>query len=71
VTLLRMIFGKRLKALRLERQTTQDELAQRTGLSTSFISSLERGINAPSFESLETLAQALGVRVRDFFDLAD
>jgi transcriptional regulator with XRE-family HTH domain len=65
---LRSQFANRLKALRIEKQLTQEELAEITNLSTSFISSMERGINAPSFETLEGIAKALGVPVRDLFD---
>jgi transcriptional regulator with XRE-family HTH domain len=66
---LRSQFARRLKTLRNEKQLTQEELAKITGLSTSFISSLERGINAPSFETLERIAKALGVSVRALFDV--
>lgn len=68
MTRLRSQFAKRLKALRIEKQLTQEELAKMTGLSTSFISSLERGIDAPSFATLESIAEALDVSVRDLFD---
>ena len=65
---LRRQFAKRLKTLRIEKQLTQEELAKRTNLSTSFISNLERGVNAPSFETLESIAEALGVSVKDLVD---
>jgi transcriptional regulator with XRE-family HTH domain len=68
MTQLRSQFANRLKALRIEKQLTQEELAEITNLSTSFISSMERGINAPSFETLESLAKALDVPVRGLFD---
>lgn len=68
MTQLRSQFAKRLKTLRIEKQLTQGELAEITGLSTSFISSMERGINAASFETLESLAKALDVPVKDLFD---
>jgi transcriptional regulator with XRE-family HTH domain len=61
-------FARRLKAIRIKRQLTQEELAQKTGLSTSFISSLERGIDAPSFKSLESIAQVLNVPVKELFN---
>jgi len=68
MTQLRTQFAERLKTLRIEKQLTQEQLAKLTGLSTSFISSMERGINAPSFETLESLAKALDVPVKDLFD---
>jgi transcriptional regulator with XRE-family HTH domain len=68
MTQLRHCFAQRLRALRMARQLTQEDLAQRTGLSVNFISAMERGINAPSFETLETLAKALEIPVKDLFD---
>lgn len=68
---LRVQFGRRLRELRIERGMTQEDLAKVTGFSTAFISQMERGINAPSFESLESLARALDVPVKDLFDFKD
>jgi transcriptional regulator with XRE-family HTH domain len=65
---LRVQFGQRLRALRIERGMTQEDLAKVTGFSTAFISQMERGINAPSFESLEMLAKALDKDVMELFD---
>lgn len=64
---LRQQFAKRLKALREERSMTQEDLAKASGLSISFIRAVEQGVNAPSFESIEDLAQALAVEVRELF----
>jgi len=68
MTGLRDKFASRLKALRLEKQLTQEELAKRVGRSASFMSNLERGVNAASFETLERIAEALDVPVKDLFD---
>ena len=65
---LRRGFARRLKALRIERSLTQQELAQRSSLSTSFVSNMERGLNGPSFQSLQRIADALDVPVRELFD---
>jgi transcriptional regulator with XRE-family HTH domain len=61
-------FALHLQKLRRMRNLTQVELAQKTGLSASFISSLERGVDAPSFDSLEAIAFALDVPVRELFN---
>jgi transcriptional regulator with XRE-family HTH domain len=68
---LRVQFGRRLKALRIEREMTQEDLANAADVSTVFISSIERGKYAPSFDNLQKLAKALGVSVKDLFDFAD
>ena len=65
---LRQRFGKRLQVLRKEAGLSQEKLAERADISVDFLSLLERGVNAPSFETLEKLAKALGVEVRGLFD---
>jgi transcriptional regulator with XRE-family HTH domain len=65
---LRKKFGKRLQTLRRQAGLTQEQLAGATGISVDFISLVERGINAPSFDNLEKLAKALGVPYRELFD---
>ncbi len=64
---LRKKFGKRLRQLRKEAGFTQEQLADKADISVDFLSLVERGINAPSFESLDKLAKALGVPVRELF----
>ncbi len=68
---LRQQFAQRLKRLRQQRGMTQEELAAASGLSVNFIRAVEQAVNAPSFESLEVLAEALGVEVRDLFDFGE
>lgn len=46
---------------------SQDELAARADRSVEMITRLERGRVAPSFDTLEALARAFGVPVRDLF----
>jgi len=49
---------------------TQEEFAELLNISVDFLSLLERGLNAPSFESIEVFSMTLGIPVRDFFDFA-
>jgi len=65
---LRKQFGKRLQSLRRQSGLTQEQLAEATNISVDFLSLVERGINAPSFENLEKLSKALDVQVRELFD---
>ena len=64
---LRVQFGRHLRRLRLARDMTQEQLAEAASVSVDFLSLVERGINAPSFETLERLARALKVRVAELF----
>jgi transcriptional regulator with XRE-family HTH domain len=68
---LRLQFGRRLRQLRRQKDMTQEQLAEAVGVSVEFLSNLERGINAPSFETLEKLAQALSVPVMELFRFSD
>ena len=65
---LRRLFGIRLKAIRLERKLTQEQFAELVGISVDFLSLIERGVNAPSFEVLEQMAGKLRLPVRELFD---
>jgi transcriptional regulator with XRE-family HTH domain len=65
---LRRQFGIRLKAIRLERKLTQEQFAELVGISVDFLSLIERGVNAPSFEVLEQMAGKLRLPVRELFD---
>jgi transcriptional regulator with XRE-family HTH domain len=65
---LRKEFGKRLQYFRRHAGLTQEQLAEQAEISVDFLSLVERGINAPSFDSLEKLAKALGISVRELFE---
>ncbi len=49
---------------------TQEQFAELLDISIDFLSLLERGLNAPSFESLESFSIILGIPVREFFDFS-
>lgn len=68
MTSLRFDFGRRLRELRKQAGLSQEELAERAQISVDFVSLIERGINAPSFETLARLSNSLGVPPRDLFD---
>ena len=53
--------GKKLKFFRNEKDLTQQELAKKSGLSTSLISKIERGAVKPSLRTLVKLSKSLGI----------
>lgn len=61
-------FGSRLKELRRERDITQEQLSDKTGLTIESISNIERGIFAPKFDNLEKISKALKVHVKELFE---
>jgi transcriptional regulator with XRE-family HTH domain len=64
------IFGSRIRSLRKAKGLTQESLAERAGISVDFVSLIERGINAPSFEVLWRLANALELSLSEVFDFS-
>lgn len=68
-SVLREKFGHRVRFLRGESSLTQEQLAERAGISVDFLSLIERGNNSPSFDNLDDLANALGVTVAQLFEL--
>jgi transcriptional regulator with XRE-family HTH domain len=64
---LRTRFGHRLTQIRKQHGFTQDKLAEATNVSVDFISLIEMGQRAPSFDTLERLADALDLIIADLF----
>ena len=62
--------GERLRSLRSARKLSLRHLAERSGLTASFISQVERGRASPSIASLSRLASVLEVPVGHFFEPA-
>jgi transcriptional regulator with XRE-family HTH domain len=67
VATLRKKFGQRLREIRLSRRMSQERFAELLNISVDFLSLIERGRNAPSFETLERMARRLRVPVEDLF----
>ena len=59
--------GEKLKELRIQRNLTQEELADRCELSKGFISQVERDLASPSIDTLTDLLECLGSSLREFF----
>ena len=56
-----MNMGEKLRTLRLNRNLTQKQIADRIGLAISAISSYESGMRYPSYETLIKLARIFHV----------
>lgn len=53
--------GKNIRRFRTEKKLRQEDLAERSGLSTNYIGMVERGEKIPSLESFISIVNALGV----------
>ena len=57
--------ASKLKHIRQERKLTQEQLAERAGLTREYIARLETGRYDPTLSTIEKLAKALRVKVND------
>jgi len=68
---MKLVIGDKIKRLRLTSDLTQEELANRAGLSKGFISQLENDQTSIQIDSLSDLLEALGVSLSEFFSDVD
>jgi len=64
---IKKLLGKRIKELRKSKNFTQDELAEKIGIGTPNISYFETGRFSPAIETMEKMAEALGVEMYELF----
>jgi transcriptional regulator with XRE-family HTH domain len=57
--------GQRIRAIRASRGLSQEQLAERAGVSYKFIGDVERGQGNPTVTWLDAVARGLGVSVKD------
>lgn len=58
---LRQIFATNLRRIRIERELTQEKLADLAGIDRTYVSALERQVYSVSLDTIEKLAQVLDV----------
>ena len=59
--------GKRLSDLRKRKNMTLDELSEKSGVSKSILSQIERDLSNPTVITISRIASALGENLSDFF----
>jgi transcriptional regulator with XRE-family HTH domain len=67
VATLRQKFGTHLREIRIARRMTQERFAEAVDISVDFLSLVERGRSAPSFETLEKISRRLRLPVAELF----
>lgn len=60
-------FGKEIKKLRIDKDVSQEEIAFRADLHVTLLSRIENGKANTTLETIYKLAEALDVKVGDFF----
>lgn len=64
------LLGARIKELRKTRGMSQEELSEKVNIDPKHLSRIEVGRGFPSLDTLEKLADALNVELKDFFEFA-
>lgn len=65
----RVLLGRRIKEIRKRRRLSQEQLAERAGISSQYVSNIERGKENPTLDLLFSLANALKVPLGEMCDL--
>lgn len=63
--------GRAIRVIRAGQDLSRKELAERSGLSYSYIAEIENGAKTPSSKALVALAEALGVAVHELLGAAE
>ena len=67
-TELAMSLGKKIRAIRTAKDMKITEMARLSGLTTSMISQMERGLISPSIETLKKIGNVLDVPLSFLFE---
>lgn len=68
---LREVMAKNLRRTRHDKKLTQEELADRAGLSMRYVGSIERGDVSASVTVLGQIADALGIEPAELLRVSD
>jgi len=64
---LKELIGSRIQEIRNKKGITQDQLSEKVGISAKYLSSIERGKENPTLNTILKLAQSLDVKPDHFF----
>ena len=63
--------GSRIKIERMKRDITQEKLSELSGISRLAISNIERGINSPTIETVEKIANAFEMDILELLNFSN
>ncbi len=64
---IKVLFGERIRELRLSKSLSQEKLGSLCGLDRTYISSVERGHRNVSLENISSIADALSINISELF----
>jgi transcriptional regulator with XRE-family HTH domain len=59
--------GKRIQSLREKRGLTQEQLEEKSGINTKYVSAIERGQKNVTIKTLEKIAKGLDIELYELF----
>ena len=62
-----ILVGNVIRELRKQRKFSQEQLALKAKLTTSYIGMLERGLKSPTVDTLEKISYALEINIEELF----
>lgn len=62
------MIGARIKRLRQVKKLTQEQLSEKMGITSKYLSSIERGKENPTLDTLIKLALALDIEILEIFN---
>lgn len=68
---IKRFFGQNLKRIRTERGFTQEKLSERIGINQRQLTRIETGRSFPSFATLDSICNVLGVPANVLFDFSE
>ena len=63
------LIGARIAEVRKKKKMTQEQLAGKMGIGPKYLSSIERGMENPTLNTLISLSKALGIDLGEIFTL--
>ncbi len=60
--------GQKIKKYRMEKSLTQEQVAERIGVSSTYVGFIEQGQRTPSIKTADKIARTLDVKLSDLFD---
>ncbi|WP_261467565.1 helix-turn-helix domain-containing protein [Serratia fonticola] len=64
---IKLLFGQRVRELRLQQGMSQEAFADKCGLDRTYISGIERGVRNPTLEVINIIANGLSVELDTLF----
>lgn len=61
------VLGKKIQRRRKQMDFTQEDLADKVGISRAYMGYIEQGRNVPSLEIVEKIARVLKTSIKTFF----